>query len=57
VQLHLHKEVLMMLDTDQKTIRGIVILPIPEGIQDSNIAGWGSGDMGPLQTALQWEQQ
>ena len=35
----------------EKTIRGIVILPIPEGIQDSNIAGWGSGDMGPLQTA------
>jgi hypothetical protein len=34
----------------EKTIRGIVILPIPEGIQDSNIAGWGSGDMGPLQT-------
>ena len=35
----------------KKTIRGTVILPIPEGIQDSNIAGWGSGDMGPLQTA------
>ena len=35
----------------EKTIRGIVILPIPEGIQDSNSAGWGSGDMGPLQTA------
>jgi hypothetical protein len=35
----------------EKTIKGIVILPIPEGIQDSNIAGWGSGDMGPLQTA------
>ena len=34
----------------EKTIRGTVILPIPEGIQDSNIAGWGSGDMGPLQT-------
>ena len=34
-----------------KIIRGTVILPIPEGIQDSNIAGWGSGDMGPLQTA------
>ena len=33
-----------------KIIRGTVILPIPEGIQDSNIAGWGSGDMGPLQT-------
>jgi len=36
----------------KKTIRGTVILPIPEGIQDSNIAGWGSGDMGPLQTAV-----
>jgi hypothetical protein len=36
----------------EKTIRGIVILPIPEGIQDSNIAGWGSGDMGPLQGAV-----
>jgi hypothetical protein len=35
----------------KKTIRGTVILPIPEGIQDSNIAGWGSGDMGPLQVA------
>ena len=34
-----------------KIIRGTVILPIPEGIQDSNIAGWGSGDMGPLQSA------
>ena len=33
-----------------KIIRGTVILPIPEGIQDSNIASWGSGDMGPLQT-------
>ena len=33
-----------------RIIRGTVILPIPEGIQDSNIAGWGSGDMGPLQT-------
>ena len=37
----------------KKTIRGTVILPIPEGIQDSNIAGWGSGDMGPLQAAFQ----
>lgn len=34
-----------------KDFRGTVILPIPEGIQDSNSAGWGSGDMGPLQTA------
>ena len=34
-----------------KNIRGTVILPIPEGIQDSNSASWGSGDMGPLQTA------
>lgn len=34
-----------------KTIRGTVILPIPEGIQDSNSAKWGSGDMGPIQTA------
>jgi hypothetical protein len=42
----------MMLDTDQKTIRGTVILPIPEGIQDSNSAGWGEGNMGPLQTAV-----
>ena len=35
----------------EKTIRGTVILPIPESIQDSNIAGWGSNDMGPIQTA------
>jgi hypothetical protein len=35
-----------------KTIRGTVILPIPEGIQDSNSAGWGEGNMGPLQTAV-----
>ena len=35
----------------KKTIRGTVILPIPEGIQDSNSAGWGSNDMGPIQTA------
>ena len=34
-----------------KSSRGTVILPIPEGIQDSNIAGWGPGDMGPLQAA------
>jgi hypothetical protein len=34
-----------------KSSRGTVILPIPEGIQDSNSAGWGSGDMGPLQVA------
>jgi len=34
-----------------KNIRGTVILPIPEGIQDSNIAGWGEGNMGPLQAA------
>jgi hypothetical protein len=35
-----------------KNIRGTVILPIPEGIQDSNSASWGSGDMGPIQTAV-----
>ena len=35
-----------------KSSRGTVILPIPEGIQDSNSAGWGSGDMGPIQTAV-----
>jgi hypothetical protein len=34
-----------------KIIRGTVILPIPEGIQDTNIAGWGAGDMGPIETA------
>jgi hypothetical protein len=34
-----------------KNFRGSVILPIPEGIQDSNIAGWGEGNMGPLQSA------
>jgi hypothetical protein len=34
-----------------KSSRGTVILPIPEGIQDSNSAGWGSGNMGPLQVA------
>jgi len=34
-----------------KSSRGTVILPIPEGIQDSNGASWGSGDMGPIQTA------
>ena len=35
-----------------KNFRGTVILPIPEGIQDSNSAGWGEGNMGPLQTAV-----
>jgi len=35
----------------KKTIRGTVILPIPEGIQDSNSAGWGEGNMGPIQAA------
>jgi hypothetical protein len=34
-----------------KNIRGTVILPIPEGIQDSNSAGWGEGNMGPIETA------
>jgi hypothetical protein len=34
-----------------KKIRGTVILPIPENIQDSNQAGWGAGEMNPLQTA------
>ena len=34
-----------------KSSRGTVILPIPEGIQDSNSASWGSGDMGPIETA------
>ena len=35
-----------------KKIRGTVILPIPENIQDSNQANWGGGEMGPLQTAI-----
>jgi hypothetical protein len=34
-----------------KNFRGTVILPIPEGIQDSNSAGWGEGQMDPVQTA------
>jgi hypothetical protein len=34
-----------------KKIRGTVILPIPENIQDSNQASWGAGEMNPLQTA------
>jgi hypothetical protein len=34
-----------------KKIRGTVILPIPEGIQDSNQVSWGGGQMDPLQTA------
>jgi hypothetical protein len=35
-----------------KKIRGTVILPIPENIQDSNQASWGAGQMDPLQTAI-----
>ena len=35
-----------------KKIRGTVILPIPENIQDSNQVSWGGGEMGPLQTAI-----
>ena len=35
-----------------KNFRGSVILPIPEGIQDSNSASWGEGMMDPLQTAV-----
>jgi hypothetical protein len=35
----------------EKTIRGTVILPIPENIQDSNSASWGEGNMGPIETA------
>jgi len=34
-----------------KTIRGSVILPIPQGIVDGNGASWGAGNMDPLQTA------
>ena len=34
-----------------KTIRGSVILPIPQGIVDGNGASWGPGEMNPLQTA------
>ena len=34
-----------------KKIRGTVILPIPENIQDSNQVSWGGGEMNPLQTA------
>ncbi len=33
-----------------KKIRGTVILPIPENIQDSNQVSWGAGEMGPIQT-------
>jgi len=33
-----------------KKIRGTVILPIPENIQDNNLANWGAGQMDPLQT-------
>ena len=35
-----------------KTIRGSVILPIPQGILDGNGANWGPGEMNPLQTAI-----
>ena len=35
----------------KKNIRGTVILPIPEGIQDSNSASWGEGNMGFIQAA------
>ena len=38
-------------DVGYKSSRGTVILPIPEGIQDSNSASWGEGKMDPLQTA------
>ena len=33
-----------------KTIRGSVILPIPQGILDGNGANWGPGEMNPIQT-------
>ena len=33
-----------------KGIRGTVILPIPEGISDSNSVAWGDSQMGPVQT-------
>jgi hypothetical protein len=35
-----------------KGIRGTVILPIPEGISDSNSVAWGDSQMGPVQTLL-----
>ncbi len=33
-----------------KEIKGSVILPIPEGISDTNLASWSEGSMGPLDT-------
>lgn len=33
-----------------KEIKGSVILPIPEGISDTNLASWSEGSMGPLAT-------
>jgi hypothetical protein len=33
-----------------KEIKGSVILPIPESISDSNMAAWGEGRMGPVET-------
>jgi hypothetical protein len=33
-----------------KELKGSVILPIPEGISDSNLASWSEGSMGPLDT-------
>lgn len=34
-----------------KEIKGSVILPIPEGISDANLASWSSGSLGPMETA------
>lgn len=35
----------------KKSSRGTVILPIPEGIQDTNSASWGAGDMSAITAA------
>jgi len=39
-------------DSENSEVVATIILPIPEGVQDGNIVGWGKGDMNAAEAAL-----
>jgi len=39
-------------DTDTSKKEVTILLPIPQGVQDGNIVGWGKGDMNAAEAAL-----
>lgn len=39
-------------DTDTSKKEVTILLPIPQGVQDGNIVGWGQGDMNAAEAAL-----